>query len=115
MLVPSPQDPRIQALLRAELPSVFIGSMIQGRAATYVKSDYIDGARQITEHLLALGHKRIAFLAGSEACFSCMERLLGCHQALVQTGIAPDVHPLRHSGWDLDDAYKARSQLLASR
>src|SRR5207245_5416555 len=55
MLVPSPQDPRIQALLGAELPSVFIGSMIQGRAATYVKWDYIDGERQIHEPLLALG------------------------------------------------------------
>lgn len=64
MLVPGPQDPRIQALLRAELPTVFIGSMIQGSAATYVKSDNIDSARQITEHLLALGHKRIAFLSG---------------------------------------------------
>ncbi len=115
MLVPSPQDPRIQALLRAELPSVFIGSMIQGRAATYVKSDYIDGARLITEHLLALGHKRIAFLAGSEASLSSMERLLGCHQALEQAGIALDAHLLRHSGWDMEDAYKAASQLLDER
>ncbi len=86
MPMPGSQDPRIQALLRAELPSVFIGSMIQGSAATHVKSDHIDGARQITEHLLALGHRRIAFLAGPEASFSSMERLLGCHQALEQAG-----------------------------
>jgi len=115
MLMPGSQDPRIQALLRAELPSVFIGSRIQGSAATYVKSDHIDGARQITGHLLALGHRRIAFLAGSEASLSSMERLLGCHQALEQAGIALDAHLLRHSGWDMEDAYKAASQLLDER
>src|SRR2546430_15816480 len=89
--------------------------MIQERAATYVKSDHIDGARQITEHLLSLGHRRIAFLAGAVASLSSMERLLGCHQALEQAVIALDAHLLRHSGWEMEDAYKAASQLLDER
>jgi len=115
MLVPSPQDPRIQALLRAELPTVFIGSMIQGSAATYVKSDNIDSARQITEHLLALGHTRIAFLAGPITSLSGMERMLGCHQALAQAGIALDSDLVCQSGWEMEESYKATSQLLDKR
>ncbi|HLZ59964.1 MAG TPA: LacI family DNA-binding transcriptional regulator [Ktedonosporobacter sp.] len=115
MLVPSPQDPRIQALLRAELPTVFIGSMIQGSAATYVKSDNIDSARQITEHLLALGHKRMAFLAGPVTSLSGMERMLGCHQALAQAGIALDTDLVCQSGWEMEESYKAASQLLDKR
>jgi LacI family transcriptional regulator len=115
MLVPSPQDPRIQALLQAEIPSVFIGSMIQGDRATYVKSDNINSARQLTEHLLELGHRRIAFLAGSITALSGMERLLGCHQALAQAGIALEDDLVCQSGWDMEESYRAASQLLDER
>lgn len=112
MLVHGPQDPRVPALLQAGIPSVFIDSMIQGDTATYVKSDHVDSARQITEHLLALGHRRIAFLAGSATSLASAERLLGCHQALARAGIALEPHLLCHSGWDMEDAYKAAHRLL---
>ena len=115
MLAPSPQDPRIPALLRAEIPTVFIDSTIQGSAASYVKSDHIDSARQLTEHLLALGHRRIAFLAGSITSLCGTERLLGCKQALAQAGIALDADLLRHSGWSMEDGYKTANQLLEER
>ncbi len=115
MLAPSPQDPRIPALLRAEIPTVFIDSTIQGSAASYVKSDHIDSARQLTEHLLALGHRRIAFLAGSITSLCGTERLLGCQQALAQAGIALDADLLRHSGWSMEDGYKTANQLLEER
>jgi DNA-binding LacI/PurR family transcriptional regulator len=112
MLIPSPQDLRIQALLRAEIPAVFIGSMIQGSHATYVKSDHIDSARQVTEYLLSLGHRRIAFLAGSTTSLSGMERLVGYHQALAQAGITLDADLVRQSGWEMEESYKAVNLLL---
>jgi LacI family transcriptional regulator len=112
MLVHGPDDPRIPALLQARIPSVFIDSTIQGDTATYVKSDHVDSARQLTEHLLALGHRRIAFLAGSATSLSGTERLLGCHQALARAGVALDPHLLCQSGWDMEDAYRAANQLL---
>ena len=115
MLPHGPQDPRIPALLRAEIPIVFIDSMIQGNAASYVKSDHIDSARQLTQHLLSLGHQRIAYLAGLATSLSGMERLLGCHQALAQAGLELDANLLRYSGWDMEDAYKAASALLDER
>jgi DNA-binding LacI/PurR family transcriptional regulator len=112
MLIPSPQDPRLQALLRTEIPAVFIGSMIQGNHSTYVKSDHIDSARQATEHLLSLGHRSIAFLAGSTTSLSGMERLVGYHQALAQAGIALDTNLVRQSGWEMEESYKAVHALL---
>ncbi len=112
MLIPKAQDPRVQALIQAEIPTVFIGSMIQGKRATYVKSDHIDSARQVTEHLLSLGHKRIAFLAGSTTSLSGMERLVGYHQALAQAGITLDTDLVRQSGWEMEESYKAVHLLL---
>ena len=81
---------RIQALIHSSIPTVFIDKMGQGSHATYVKSDNIDGARQATKHLLALGHRRIAFLTGSTTDLAGLECLLGGQQTLAQAGIAPD-------------------------
>jgi DNA-binding LacI/PurR family transcriptional regulator len=89
--------------------------MAQGSHASYVKSDNIDGARQATEHLLALGHRRIAFLTGQTTDLAGLERLLGCQQALARAGITPDPGLVRQSGWNIDEAYEAARILLAER
>jgi DNA-binding LacI/PurR family transcriptional regulator len=108
-------DSRIQALIHSSIPTVFIDRVGQGSHASYVKSDNIDGARQATEHLLALGHRRIAFLTGRTADLSGLERLLGCQQALAHAGVAPDSSLVRQSGWNIDEAYEATRILLAER
>jgi LacI family transcriptional regulator len=108
-------DARIQALIHSTIPTVFIDKMGQGGHATYIKSDNIAGARQATEHLLALGHRRIAFLTGSTIDLAGLERLLGCQQTLAQAGIAPDAGLVRQSGWNVDEAYDAARVLLTER
>jgi LacI family transcriptional regulator len=108
-------DSRIQALIQADIPAVFIDSMGQGKHATYVKSDNVDGARQITEHLLSLGHRRIAFIIGQAMDLPGMERLFGAQQALARTGLMMDPALVRASGWDTDDAYEATRMLLSER
>lgn len=115
MLVPNPQDPRLHALLQAELPTVFVGNKIEGTCATYVKTDYVDSARQLTEHLLSLGHRRIVFLAGSATSLSSQERLQGYQQALTQAGLPLDEGLICQSGWEMDECYRATSQLLDTR
>jgi LacI family transcriptional regulator len=108
-------DARVQALIHSSIPTVFIDRMGQGSHATYIKSDNIDGARQATEHLLSLGHRRIAFLTGSTIDLAGLECLLGCQQTLAKAGMAPDVGLVRHSGWNIDEAYEATKFLLAER
>ncbi|OLB45440.1 MAG: LacI family transcriptional regulator [Ktedonobacter sp. 13_1_20CM_4_53_11] len=108
-------DSRIQALIHAAIPTVFIDRKGQGGHATYVKSDNMDGARRATEHLLSLGHRHIAFLTGQTVDLAGMERLLGCQQALAYAGVAPDPGLVRQSGWNIDDAYEAARALLAER
>jgi LacI family transcriptional regulator len=108
-------ESRMQALIHSAIPTVFIDRSGQGSHATYIKSDNIDGARQATEHLLALGHRRIALLPGSTLDIAGLERLLGCQQALSQAGITPDAGLVRQSGWNVDEAYEATRTLLAER
>ena len=52
--------------------------------------DNAAGARIATEHLLALGHRRIAFFGGHRDSSSCRDRRSGYAQALAAAGIAPE-------------------------
>lgn len=108
-------DARIQALTHSTIPTIFIDRMAQGNFASYVKSDHIDAARQATEHLLSLGHRRIALLPGRALELTGLERLLGYQQALAKVGITSDAGLIRESGWNIDEAYEAANVLLAER
>jgi LacI family transcriptional regulator len=111
----NPADPRIAALIHAPIPTVFIDHLGQGVHSTYVKPDYVDGARQVTQHLLQLGHRRIAFLLGRSTTLSGAERLLGCQQGLAMAGLAMNPGLLRECGWNTEDAYAAATALLDER
>lgn len=108
-------ESRTQALIHSAIPTVFIDRVSQGGKATFVKSDNVDGSRQATEHLLALGHKRIALVTGQTTDLSGLERLLGYQQALAQAGITPDSGMVRQSGWNVGEAYESARKLLAER
>ncbi|GAC1466487.1 MAG: LacI family DNA-binding transcriptional regulator [Ktedonobacteraceae bacterium] len=110
-----PNDPRIRELIAADLPTVFVDSIAQGECATYVTSDNSDGSRQATEHLLQLGHKRIAVIAGSLVGSIAMERLLGCQRTLAQAGLSLDSGLIVQGGWNTEEAYQATTGLLARR
>lgn len=48
------------------------------------------GTRAATEHLLSLGHRRIAFYGGHADSSSCRERRLGYQDALQEAGVETD-------------------------
>lgn len=54
----------------------------------YLALDNRHGARLATEHLLDLGHRRIAFYGGHVSSSSCYERREGYTAALTEAGIA---------------------------
>src|SRR5690348_5259792 len=113
MLAIDQSDPRIQALIAAEIPTVFVDTMGTGSHATYVQSDYMDGARQLAEHLLSLGHKNIAFLMGPLTDPTSTERLLGFQQVLARAGIALNPQLLCQAEWGTDEAYQAAKAILS--
>nr|WP_228641600.1 LacI family DNA-binding transcriptional regulator [Microtetraspora sp. AC03309] len=58
--------------------------------ADTVVCDNAGGARAGTEHLLAHGHRRVAFLADSPSIFTATERLRGYREALASAGLPYD-------------------------
>lgn len=74
-----------------------------------------DGARQMTEHLLSLGHRRIAMITGPEKNIDAQQRRLGHQQALVAARAehGPELEVrgdfTEHSGYDAMRALIERS------
>ncbi|NUR26561.1 MAG: LacI family DNA-binding transcriptional regulator, partial [Catenulispora sp.] len=58
----------------------------RGRQVPCVTSDNTDGARQAAEHLLALGHRRLAYVAGPAASSDNRERLRGLRTTVAAAG-----------------------------
>lgn len=115
MLAIDQSDPRIQALIEAEIPTVFVDTMGEGSHATYVQSNHLEGASQVAEHLLSLGHRRIAFFIEPLSNPTSTERLLGCQQVLARAGIPLDPGLLCQVEWSTDEAYQAASAFLTRR
>ena len=110
---PAQNDPRIDCLLELEIPFVVHGR-VSHVAAPYAWLD-VNNTRAIeraTQHLINLGHSRIALINGRETLDFAARRRLGFQQALAgaQIDIDPD---LMHSG-DMSEpnGFEAASALL---
>jgi LacI family transcriptional regulator, galactose operon repressor len=77
-----------------------------------VDSDNLRGARLATEHLLALGHRRIAMLTGRPDLQSSQLREEGYRQAMVAAGVPVEDDLIRVGAYDPAVSAEAARQLL---
>ncbi len=83
-------DAFLEKVARYHLPTVFVDFYPAEGEHSAILMDNIRGGMLATEHLIQLGHRDIAFLAGDMAHPSIRERYLGYHSALQQHGISPN-------------------------
>ncbi|OAR25920.1 LacI family transcriptional regulator [Streptomyces sp. ERV7] len=81
-----------------------------GPVAATLTFDNRGGGRRLTEHLLALGHRRIGYVAGPEERTTTRHRVEGHLAALADAGVAPG--PLVHGSYDRRSGYDATVELL---
>lgn len=109
---PLPNDPRISLLHQLKLPFI-----VHGRSATDVPHAWLDidneGAiRRSTEHLLDLGHRRVALLNGYEGLTFTLDRLNGYRRALADRDIPYDTKLVSHGDFTDEIGFRfARSAL----
>lgn len=95
------------------LPAVLINSQAGLDGTAVLGVDNHGGAVAMVEHLVASGHRRIAFIAGPEDNFDAHERLRGYRDALAR--LLPDAQAWVVRG-DFDEAsgHRAGRELLAA-
>lgn len=84
-------DPReIERISRSRMPFVMICRDIADIAVPIVRGDDYAGALALTRHLIAGGHRRIAFVGGRKQTSAGRERHAGYVAACREAGIEPD-------------------------
>lgn len=79
-------DDALRKLAR-DIPVVVTGRGMRAPNLYSLDFDHFEGARIATDHLLALGHRRIAFISGDPGHADSAERLRGYRAALQAAGV----------------------------
>jgi len=104
-------EKQLAELVLKNLPFVMVGrNPLIG--SHYVEVDNVLGARMATEHLLGLGHRRIAMLAGPERLPYVHDRVRGFSEALAERGLATAV--VVHCPYDADASVQGMREMLAA-
>ena len=91
-------------------PVVVINSPVRGESHSSFRLDNRGGARQMVDHLVAVGHRRIAFIAGPNGNFDATERLAGyCEAVAAQRAVREFVLP---GDFSEESGVKAAQKLL---
>jgi len=91
---------------------VLINRDVDGLDVDRVTIDNRAGAYAAISHLLDLGHRRIAFVAGRRDISTAWDRLAGYEAALHDRGVPPDQHLVYHGEIEPEAAAEATRLLL---
>ncbi|WP_199434644.1 LacI family DNA-binding transcriptional regulator [Qaidamihabitans albus] len=113
-----PVEPRTQAAARDELEAfqeaggrvAVIGRHHLGTDA--VLPDNTGGGRSVAEHVLSLGHRRIAFTVGSRALTTVADRLAGAAAALGAAGLSIEDLPVVEAAFTREGGKQAMRRIL---
>jgi len=104
-----PYDGRI----RRRFPMVFVDCLPMGFVSHgAVVIDNVGAAYQATKHLIDLGHKRIAIIAGSLNRSVGFDRLEGYRKAMQQAQLLIPEEYLRHGDFHLESGYRCGLELM---
>jgi len=79
--------------------------------ATFLTDNY-GGARRLTEHLLRLGYRHLAYIAGSNDTPDNLERFKGFRDALDHAGLAFNPNHFAQGDYYRGSGYRAMEELL---
>lgn len=109
----TPQDVVVERI--GETPLVMLGEHRYAVRADHVGMDSVRAARELTEHLLATGRRRIAVVGRQDGGSTGGERWLGHVQALLAADLVPDSSLVaRVKAYRRADGERAVRELLAA-
>jgi LacI family transcriptional regulator len=105
-------DPLIPNLQQDHIPFISVGRH-PDPDVDYVDVDNVGGARMATEHLIRLGHRRIATIAGPLDTVAGQDRLRGYRQALETRHIPVPDELIAEGDFTESSGHAAARQLLS--
>lgn len=103
LVVPAGENAHIIEKIQSQsVPLVVLDRTIADVNVDVVRSDSIGGAYRLTEHLIHLGHERIAMITGPVPIATSTHRLQGYEQALSAHNIPRQASLIRHGEYNTE-------------
>ncbi len=106
-------DDYLDEFARYGIPVARLDAVPGNMPGMNVVSDDIDGARKAVDHLVSLGHRRIAFAGAESVGKSSQAREDGYRLAMASHGLDVPENLVARSGWDVPATEKMVHELLA--
>src|SRR5512139_2379728 len=114
IIAPATREKKRLALLQQlHIPCVLIDRRVEGFRADRVYGDSRNGARLLVDHLIDLGHRRIALINGPGTISSAQDRALGYRQSLEAHGIVVDESLIYQGEFKQASGYQLVKRALA--
>lgn len=102
----------VEYLNRSDLRFILFDRMFRETDADFVTTNHYQGAYEITEYLIKLGHKKIAVLKGKGVLYPDIERYLGYRDAMKNHNLEVNNNLVLNCEFDEMKAHKATRELL---
>jgi LacI family transcriptional regulator len=112
MLGTGNMDEPVNLLIKEKIPFIVLNKHPRHLNVAYIVSDHEQGAKDAVDHLIKLGHQRIAYLGREDDPETSGDRLAGYSRSLLDHGIAIDESLIAYASSQPMSAYRAMKQLL---
>jgi LacI family transcriptional regulator len=112
-LISAPES--LKGLTGHGLPVVTLDRPVNVPGSATVRVDHKAGGRIATEHLLELGHRRIAHISGPKGLSVSQQRLDGYRRALSTHGVSFNDRLVAQGDFSEDGGYRGVQELLRAR
>ena len=106
-------DPLVADLAAREIPLVGVDVRCNVGRAAFVGSDHADGVRLALAHLYALGHRRIAHVAGAANTVAGRDRIAAFQREASRLGLVLPDDYVREADFSSASGYRETCALLA--
>jgi LacI family transcriptional regulator len=115
LLVPARTSAKLVDWIKGQTtPLVVLDRRLDSVQTDVVRTDSVDGAYRLIQHLLSLGHRRIAVLSGSRDVSTAEDRVTGYRRAMDEAGL--DIQPdwVRYGRYTAESGHEMTGQVLST-
>jgi LacI family transcriptional regulator len=104
----------VELIQKQGVPVVVLDRRVLCTQVDMVRGDSVGGAYRLVRHLMTLGHRQIAILAGPQGVSTAEDRVAGYHQALAETGLDADSELVYYGEFTQTSGYEMAQQALTT-
>lgn len=100
-------------MLASNKPAIIVDGFTRSPKVSWVSCTDREGSLQAVEHLVSLGHRKIAFIGGGEQAYLACERLAGFKEGVARANLSDADISILHSDFTLEAGRLCAEKLLA--